>query len=128
MRSLLLSVAITLVLIPPAMAQGGEELWEITITLGPCEAFAEGTFTVLHSGSIGRYLIGELEAEGQCTGEWAQDSTFELSSGIATATHNLKDDELVITIEDPDGFFKLVSKGSTPMGRRDRGCLRVFFP
>jgi len=59
-----------------------------------------------------------LEAEGQCTGELAQDSTFELSSGIATATHSLKDDELVISIEDSDGFFKLVSKGSTPLWSR----------
>ncbi len=30
---------------------------------GACEAFAEGTFTVLYAGSIGRYLIGELAAE-----------------------------------------------------------------
>ncbi len=60
MRTLLLGVAVTLLLVPPATAQGGEELWEITITLGPCEAFAEGNFTVLYAGSIGRYLVGEL--------------------------------------------------------------------
>ncbi len=127
MRTLLLGVAVTLLLVPPATAQGGEELWEITITLGPCEAFAEGNFTILYAGSIGRYLVGELEAESQCTGELA-DSTFEVSSGIATVVHNLKDDELVVTIEDSDGFLKLVSKGSTPMGRRTWGCLRVFLP
>ncbi len=99
------------------MAQGGEERWEITITLGPCEAFAEGTFTVLCAASIGRYLVGELEAESQCTGELA-DSTFEVSSGIATIVYNLKQDELVVTIEDSDAFLKLVSKDSTPRGRR----------
>ena len=113
----LLSAVLTLAVVPIAMAQGGEERWEFTVTLGPCEAFAEGTFTVLHEGPIGRYLIGELEAESQCTGEFP-DSTFELSSGIATATYNLKEDELVISIEDSDGFFKFASKGSTPMGRR----------
>ncbi len=128
MRSLLLGVAVTLLLVPPAMAQDGEERWEITITLGPCEAFAEGNFTVLYAGSIGRYLVGELEAEGQCSEEFAQDSSFELSSGIATAIHNLEDDELVITIEDSDGFFKLVSKGSTPMGRRTGDAYACFFP
>ncbi len=69
------------------MSQGGEERWELTVTLGPCEAFAEGMFTVLYAGSIGRYLIGELEAEGQCTGEFA-DSTFERSSGIVTVTRD----------------------------------------
>ena len=73
-------------------------------------------------------MVGELEAEGQCTGEFAQDSTFELNSGIATATHNLEDDELVISIEDSDGFFKLVSKGSTPMGRRIGDAYACFFP
>ncbi len=109
------------------MAQGGEELWEITITLGPCEGFAEGNFTVLHAGSIGRYLIGELEAESQCTGEFA-DSTFEVSSGIATVIHNFKDDELVVTIEDSDGFLKLVSEGSTPMGRRTGIAYACFYP
>ncbi len=128
MRTLLLGVAVTLLLVPPATAQGGEELWEITITLGPCEAFAEGNFTVLYAGSIGRYLVGELKAEGQCTEEFAQDSTFDLNSGIATAIHNLEDDELVITIEDSDGFFKLVSKGSTPMGRRTGDAYACFFP
>ncbi len=127
MRTLLLGVAVTLLLVPPAMAQGGEERWEMTITFGPCEAFAEGNFTVLYGGSIGRYLVGELEAESQCTGAFA-DSTFELSSGIATATHNLEDDELVITIEDSDGFFKLVSKGSTPMGRRTGIAYACFYP
>ncbi len=73
-------------------------------------------------------MVGELEAEGQCTGEFAQDSTSELNSGIATATHNLEDDELVISIEDSDGFFKLVSKGSTPMGRRIVDACACFFP
>ncbi len=128
MRSLLLTAALTCAVVPIVMAQGGEERWELTITLGPCEAFDEGTFTVLHGGSIGRYLVGELEAESQCTGELAQDSTFELSSGIATATHSLEEDELVISIEDSDGFFKLVSKGSTPMGRRTGAAYACFFP
>ena len=127
MRITLLSAVLTLAVVPIARAQGGEEHWELTITLGPCEAFAEGTFTVLHEGSIGRYLIGGLAAESQCTGEFA-DSTFELSSGIATATHNLKEDELVISIEDSDGFFKLVSKGSTPMGRRTGIAYACFYP
>ena len=48
---------------------------------------SEGTFTVLYAGSIARYLVGELEAESQCTGEFA-DSTFELSSGIATVVQD----------------------------------------
>ena len=71
MRITLLSAVLTLAVVPIAMAQGGEERWELTVTLGPCEAFAEGTFTVLYAGSIGRYLVGELEAESQCTGESA---------------------------------------------------------
>ncbi len=127
MRITLLSAVLTLAVVPIAMAQAGEEHWELTITLGPCEAFAEGTFTVLYAGSIGRYLVGELEAESQCTGELA-DSTFEVSSGIATVVHNLKDDELVVTIEDSDGFLKLVSKGSTPMGRRTGIAYACFYP
>ena len=58
MRTLLLGVAVTLLLVPPAMAQGGEERWEMTITFGPCEAFAEGNFTVFTAGpSDGTWLV-----------------------------------------------------------------------
>ncbi len=81
MRIMLLSAVLTLAVVPIAMAQGGEERWELTITLGPCEAFAEGTFTVLYAGSIGRYLVGELEAESQCTGESA--ANFVLAESIS---------------------------------------------
>ncbi len=51
-----------------------------------------------------------------------------MSSGIATVIHNFKDDELVVTIEDSDGFLKLVSKGSTPMGRRTGIAYACFYP
>jgi len=44
MRITLLSAVLTLAVVPIATAQGGEERWELTITLGPREAFAEGTF------------------------------------------------------------------------------------
>ena len=93
----------------------------------PLRGICRGDVPVLYAGSIGRYLVGELEAESQCTGELA-DSTFEVSSGIATVVHNLKEDELVVTIEDSDGFLKLVSKGSTPMGRRTGIAYACFYP
>ena len=37
MRIKLLSAVLTLAVVPIAMAQGGEERWELTVTLGPCE-------------------------------------------------------------------------------------------
>ncbi len=38
MRITLLSAALTLAVVPIAMAQGGEERWELAIALGPYEA------------------------------------------------------------------------------------------
>lgn len=37
MRITLLSAVLTLAVVPIAMGQGGEERWELAITLGPCE-------------------------------------------------------------------------------------------
>lgn len=65
-------------------AQTLDQLWQITINLGPCEAFARGTFRPMYSGPVGTYLVGGVDGESQCTGEFAN-STFDVGSGMAFA-------------------------------------------
>jgi len=103
------------------------ENWQLTINLGPCSGFARGTFVALHESALGRRLVGDLDVEMSCQGPQA-DSAVQVGSGMATANHNLRDDELIITIEDSEGFLKLMSKGVTPMGRRNGTAYWCGYP